>query len=127
MRVAIEKLEGVELVEVSLNQGLARIRFKPGNTVRLEAVRALVENNGFTPKEARVALRGELALIDGKLQLKVTGLDLSYELEADPKAAKTEAELNQQVGKTLLLEGRIPPPAGKKAPHTLHWASFRAL
>jgi copper chaperone CopZ len=132
--VSLKKVEGVESVKVSLNEGLARIALKPRNTVRMEQLREVVEKNGFTPKEVRVAVRGEVISLDGQLYMKVTGLDQQYTLSAGPKAEKTEDELKKMVGKTLLVEGMIVPPGkrgegrkDRKPPESLQMVNFREL
>jgi copper chaperone CopZ len=132
--VSLKKIDGVESVKVSLNEGLARIVLKPKNTIRLEQLREVVEKNGFTPKEARVAVRGEIVSVDGHLYLKVMGLNQRYTLSAGPKAEKTEDELKKMVGKTLLVEGMIAPPGkkdeekkDKKTPEGLQVVNVREL
>ncbi len=77
MSVAIQKIDGVESVTVSLTEGRAKIRLKPGNTVRLSALRGAIEENGFTPREASVVVVGELKSAGGQRALVVTGTNES--------------------------------------------------
>jgi copper chaperone CopZ len=70
VRGALKKFPGVESVDVSLNKGLATVKLKPGNTVRPQDFWETVRKNGFTPKEARVLVRGEVTNAD-RLQLRV--------------------------------------------------------
>jgi copper chaperone CopZ len=123
--VSIKKMEGVDSVQVSLNEGLARIQLKPGNKLRLAQLRERVADNGFTPKEARVAVLGEIISTNGRLQLKVTRADEIFDLFFAPKAPQTEDELKKHVGKTLLVEGVVAPPKGKKASQNLEVARFK--
>ena len=118
-------MEGVESVQVSLNEGLAKIQLKPGNKVRLEQLRKSVADNGFTPKEASVAVLGEIISTNGRLQLKVTGADEIFDLSLAPKAPQTENELKKQEGKTLFVEGIVVPPKEKKAFPNLEIVSFK--
>jgi hypothetical protein len=118
-------MEGVESVQVSLNEGLARIQLKPGNKLRLAQLRERVADNGFTPKEARVAVLGEIISTNGRLQLKVTGADEIFDLSLAPKAPRTEDELKKQVGKTLFVEGVVATSKGKKASQNLEVVSFK--
>jgi copper chaperone CopZ len=114
VRVAIEKLEGVDTVIVSLNQGLATIRFKPNNRVTVEAVRAAIRDNGFTPRAAEVRLSGELTDYRGKPALALPGTDALYVLS--PGAADTRALAalpNVPRGAWLSVVGEIPAPPGK--------------
>lgn len=115
VRGALQKIAGVESVEVSLNKGLASVKLKQGNNVRLPDVWETVRENGFTPKETRVIARGEV--VPGtKLELKLTGANQTYDLIPDPKARAAIDEVRRQVGKTLTLEGRLQPLKDLKAP-----------
>ncbi len=118
-------MEGVESVQVSLNEGLAKIQLKPGNKVRLEQLRKSVADNGFTPKEASVAVLGEVISVNGRLQLKVTGVDEMFDLSVGSKAPNADGELKKQMGKTLLVEGVVAPPKGKKTSSNLEVVSFK--
>jgi hypothetical protein len=91
----------------------------------LAQLRKRVADNGFTPKEARVAVLGEIISTNGKLQLKVTGADEIFDLSFAPKAPQAEDELKKQVGKTLFVEGVVAPPKGKKASQNLEIVSFK--
>lgn len=71
MSGALQKVEGVESVEVSLNAGVARIRLKPQNRVSLEKLRKIVTDHGFTPRSARVELTGEVLQQGDSWQLAV--------------------------------------------------------
>ncbi len=91
--VALKKVAGVESVEVSLNKGLATVKLKPGNTVSVPQLWELIHKNGYTPKTTAVSVRGDLANVNGQLQLKVSGTKETLALAADPKnpAAYSEA------------------------------------
>ena len=113
VRGALQKFSGVEKVDVSLNKGLATVTLKPGNTVRLTDVWETVRKNGFTPKETKVVVRGEV-LGGSKTELKVTGTNEVYGLVPDPKAPKAMDEVRRQAGKTLTVEGILEPPKDSK-------------
>ncbi|HXV62835.1 MAG TPA: hypothetical protein VEK15_19205, partial [Vicinamibacteria bacterium] len=95
MSVALRKIEGVETVTVSLNEGAADIKLKPGNTLDPEAIRKVVRDNGFTPKTAEVRVTGRVTRAGGKWTLVVTGLPIVYELHEHPDANGKLAELEQ--------------------------------
>lgn len=84
MSVSIGKIAGVESVHVFLNKGLVDIKLKPGNTVTLGAIRKAIENDAFTPKDARVVVAGELVPQSGKRQFKVTGTNETFPLASTP-------------------------------------------
>lgn len=124
MSVGLKRISGVESVTVSLNEGLATIRLKPGNSVRLEQVWQSVKDNGFTPREAKVSAHGEVIFSDSKLQFRLRGTDQLYDLVVDPKAERISKEIRQQTGKILLVEGVIPAPDDKTGPRTIHLTGF---
>lgn len=84
MDVALKKVAGVESVEVSLNKGLATVKLKPGNTVSVPQLWELIHKNGYTSKTTAVSVRGELANVNGTLQLKVLGTKDTLPLAAEP-------------------------------------------
>lgn len=108
VRGAIRKVQGVESVEVSLNKGLASVKLKPGNSVTVEQFWELVRKNGYTAKETRVVVRGNVVTTGGKVQLKVSGTDRTYELALDPSAPKAWEDLKRSSG-TLTIEGTFMP------------------
>ena len=81
VRGALKKNPGVDSVDVSLNKGLATVKLKPGNNVQPQQFWETVRRNGFTPKETRVVVRGQ---ITGE-KLNVTGSGQIFDLQADPK------------------------------------------
>jgi len=121
--VALKKIPGVESVETSLNQGKALVRLKPGNSVRLDDLIQRVRDNGFTPKQATVTVRGELVSDGGKLRLKVLGIDQTYDLI--PSAASGGGDLGKQAGKVIAVEGSIPEPNGRAAPTAIEVKAWK--
>src|ERR1700679_144121 len=92
VNVALKKVDGVESVEVSLNKGMATVKLKPGNTVSVPQLWELIHKNGYTPKTTAVSVRGELAKVNGALQLKVSGTKDAPQLAPDPKNAAAFGE-----------------------------------
>ena len=58
MRVAMQKVDGVQSVRVSLNDGLTILDLNPGNAVTLARLRQIIKNNGFVSKDASLLARG---------------------------------------------------------------------
>src|ERR1044071_475040 len=110
VRVALMKFPGVESADVSLNKGLATVKFKPANTVRPRESWEAIRKNGNTPKITRVTVRGEV--LSGGTQLKVTGSNEVFALKAAPAVAE---QLKAAVGKTLTLDGSLTPGKDAKA------------
>src|SRR6188472_1550267 len=67
VKVAVQKVDGVESVELSLERAEADIRLKPENRVSLDHFRRIVKGNGFEPREAKVTVNGSLRNAGGKL------------------------------------------------------------
>ncbi len=57
----LRKLQGVQKVTVSLNQGKAVVVFAPDSPTSLKQIRKTIRKNGFTPKDAMVHVAGRLA------------------------------------------------------------------
>jgi copper chaperone CopZ len=100
--VAIKKVEGIDDVNVSLNEGNASIKLKPGNTVTVEQVREIVRKNGFTPKDATAKVAGTIIERDGKAALQVNGSDSVMLLTGH------ERELAGLKGKKVLASVTFP-------------------
>jgi copper chaperone CopZ len=109
VRGALKKFQGVESVDVSLNKGLATVKLKPGNAITAEQFWEVVKKNGYTPKETRVVVRGEVLMAAGKTQLNVTGTDRTYELASHTSAPKALDEIKRLAAKTVTVEGTFTP------------------
>ncbi|MGH9628848.1 MAG: heavy-metal-associated domain-containing protein [Bryobacteraceae bacterium] len=126
VRGALKKMDGVESVEVSLNKGLAEMRLKAGNTVRLEEVWSVVRESGFTPKETNVTLKGEVITTGGNLKVKPSGLSEVYDLAPEPERAQAHEGLKKRPGETLILTGAATPTA-KGETVSIRVKSFRGV
>jgi hypothetical protein len=78
----MQKLEGIDRVRVSLNDGLTILDLKPANTVTLAKIRQIIKNNGFVSKEASVLARG---FVNGQRSFVVRGTNEQVSLSADPR------------------------------------------
>ena len=58
MRVAMQKVDGVREVRVSLKDGLTVLDLKPSNRVTLVKLREIIKNNGFVSKDAAIVAAG---------------------------------------------------------------------
>jgi hypothetical protein len=114
--VGLRKIAGVDTVKVTLNDGMARIRLKPGNDLPYERVLEVVFHKGFTPKDAQVTVVGELVAAEGKTRFRVRGSDQTFDVTTAAQAEKLKQELKKQMGKTVQVEGTIPPPRDKETP-----------
>jgi copper chaperone CopZ len=118
--VAIKKVEGVESVDVSLNEGFADIKLRDGNKVTVEQMREVIRKNGFTPKESMVKVRGKVIERNGKPALEVGGQNGVLLLTGNV------AELAKNAGKEVVVSGVIPDTAAKNEPETIDVKSVSA-
>src|SRR5271169_3362984 len=113
--VALKKVAGVDSVEVSLNKGLATVKLKPGNTVSVPQLWELIHKNGYTPKTTAVSVRGELANVNGAIQLKVSGTKDTLPLAADAKNGAAFGDASKKIGQTVVIQGVMMPAKDLKA------------
>jgi copper chaperone CopZ len=66
VRVAVQKLDGVESADVSLAKASADIRLKPGNRVTLAQLRQIIRKNGYPTKDAQVEALGKIVDRNGE-------------------------------------------------------------
>ena len=98
------------------------VKLKPGNTVRPQEFWEAVRRNGFTPKETRVLVRGEVTN-SASLQLKVTGSNQLLDLKADSTLLE---EARRQIGKIVTVEGALTPGKDLKPQIPLDVRSIRS-
>ncbi len=107
--VALKKVPGVQSVEVSLNKGLATVKLKPGNTVSVPQFWQLLHKSGYTPKATAVSVRGEVAELQGHVQLKVTGTNDTLMLAPDPKNPGAYTDASKKLGQSVIVQGIMIP------------------
>jgi copper chaperone CopZ len=66
VRVALEKVEGVKTVDVSLEKSSAVITFKANNNITLPQLRRIIRGSGYPTRDAQVEARGRIAERNGK-------------------------------------------------------------
>jgi hypothetical protein len=101
VRVAVLRLPGIDSAGVSLERGEAFIRLAADNRLRLDQVRNVVWDNGFTPRAAEVVVAGRIVARDGGLILS-TGAEL-FDLRP-PEGTVAEA-LRRLAGERAVVEG----------------------
>jgi copper chaperone CopZ len=105
VRIGIERMEGVESAEISLERASANVKLRPDNHLSLEQFRKLIKFNGFSPKDATVTAKGTVVERGGKPAFQVSGTDSvliivpgkaasgAYKQLSDALAAKTTGGL----------------------------------
>ena len=111
MRVAIQKLPGVESVQVSLERASADVRLRPGNAITLDQLRRIIKDGGFTSKEATVTVVGTLVERGGQPALDVTGTTVVMLIAPHPKHpavfTKIQDQLRAKPGGAVRLTGVV--------------------
>jgi len=109
VRVAVSKLPGVDSVKVSLNEGYALVFLSRGNDLSVEQVRSVIRDNGFTPKEARVRVRGRLERRGGDLVLSLPRGGRIFRLSEAPEKRDRLVEISSlEEGKEVVVTGVVP-------------------
>jgi copper chaperone CopZ len=116
VHVALKKMPGVESVDVSLNKGLATVRLRAGNTLSVQQFWQTIHQNGYTPKNTAVSLRGELVNAKGQMKLKITGTNEVLDLVADSSNAAAYKTAESKLGQTVTIEGVMVPMKNLKTP-----------
>jgi hypothetical protein len=122
VRVSLKSVSGVDLVQVSLEKGLAVVKMKPGNTTQLKQLNEAITRNGFTMKDSTAIVVGTVASTNGKAALLVTGSNEALQLV--PQSGAAAPTVTSLVGKTVVVEGVIPEGAKGKAPDSIRYQSM---
>ena len=133
MSVALKKIEGVEDVKVSLNEGRADLKLRSGNRATIDQIRDAIRKNGFTPKGADVTAAGTIVLNDRRLALQVSGSDAVYLLWDATSSPGKVAELatlaaSRKVAE-VVVDGHVPESGPRPAtPHpVVRVTSFKVV
>ena len=86
----MQKVDGIQDVRVSLNDGVTILDLKPGNTVTLAKLRQIIKRNGFVSKDASVVARGSA---NGQRTFVVSGTNEQVMLSAAPRPTGDKWEL----------------------------------
>jgi copper chaperone CopZ len=106
VRVGMEKIQGVESVELSLERATADLKLRQGNTLSLDKFRELVKLNGFAAKEAIVTAKGLVVSHNGKPAIEVSGVGTMLVVVAD-KAGISKQLAEMKPGAEVQLTGRV--------------------
>lgn len=110
MRVALEKVDGIQSVSVTLKRGVAHMILKKGNTVRLTDLRRIIKEAGYTSRDATVTVVGTVRTAGPHLTLAVEGTSELFELGAD--SGQSLADVERRVDHRVEVTGslRMPDP-----------------
>ncbi|WP_286754974.1 heavy metal-associated domain-containing protein [Roseivirga sp. UBA838] len=69
----LKKMDGLESVKVSLNDGKAYLKLASDNDLTLQKIQEEVKSNGFSARNAEVTLIGQLVKKESEWQINVNG------------------------------------------------------
>lgn len=121
VRVSLKSVAGVDAVEVSLEKGLATITMKAGNAATLKQLQEAITKNGFTMKETKATIAGQIFVENGKVELKISGSNDVLSLIADQAVASDAKAMN---GKFVVVQGTIPEAAKNKVADAIRYRSI---
>ena len=93
VRVAMQKLDGVATVELSLERAQAEIGLTPDNRLSLDQFRQVVKRNGFEPKQATVTAIGTVREAGGRMVFEVSGVPTALVISPDKSAPEAYRQL----------------------------------
>ncbi|GAA0893516.1 hypothetical protein GCM10009122_31950 [Fulvivirga kasyanovii] len=77
----LKKMDGLQSVKVSLNDGKAYLKLAADNDLSLQKIQKEVKNNGFSARSAEVTLNGELVNDGNKWSVSVNGETFKVSLD----------------------------------------------
>jgi copper chaperone CopZ len=104
-----KKMKAVETATFRMEDSVVILQLKPGNTLPLEDVRDAVKRIGYTPKEAKVTVRGEARREGEKWLFRVTGSGADYPLEVSEGVVE---QVRRGAGGVTIVEGSIAADRG---------------
>jgi copper chaperone CopZ len=122
VRVSLKSVSGVDSVDVSLQNGRASVKLKPGNTATLKQLNDAITRNGFTMKQSTATIAGKVVVTNGKTMLQVSGSNEMLELVPDSAATPVATTL---MGKSVLVEAIIPEAGKGKSPDSIRYRSIK--
>jgi hypothetical protein len=114
-------VNGVASVDVSLDNGLAAVKLKPGNSVTLKQLQDAITKNGFTMKQSRVTAAGAVIQASGAVKFQISGSNEMLNLV--PESAGVPAP-STNTGAAVTVEGTIPEIAKGKSPDAIRYRSL---
>ena len=105
----VKRIRGVDTATYDEKAKLVTVTFKPGNAVKLSAIRDAVKGVGYTPGETKVIARGTLT----SDSFQISGPDTVLKVEGPEELRKAATD--------VIVEGVIP----EKSPDLLKIKSVR--
>ena len=125
VKVAMQKVDGVESVELSLERALADVRLRPANRVPLDRFRQIVKGNGFEPKDANVTAIGTVRESGGKLSFEVSGVGTVLVVSPDKTSPAVLKALRSALETKVAIEVAGSVTKGRDGVETIAISSAR--
>jgi len=101
----LKKVEGVEKVEIKVDQATAELAVKKGKALSIEEVEKAVKDGGFTPRELSLTVTGRLAEQDGRTVLTLPESEEVFLLEGNAQLQELREALKDPA-KPVRLTGK---------------------
>jgi hypothetical protein len=121
VRVSLKSVAGVDVVDVSLEKGLASVKMKPGNAATFRQLQEAITKNGFTMKPSNIIASGKIVMMNGQPKLQVSGSNDLVNLIPD---APQTTNVNAVADKPVLVEGTLEEAVKGKTPDTIRYRSI---
>ena len=107
----LKKLKGVETASFRMEDSTAVLQLKPGNSTPLEEIRDALKRLGYTPKEAKITVRGEARREGEKWLFRVAGGAAEYALDLSG-GQEIADQVRRSAGGAAIVEGSIAADRG---------------
>lgn len=102
----LKKVEGVEKLEIRVDQGTANLTVKKGKALSIEAVEKAVKDGGFTPREISITVTGRLVERDGRTVLAISDGEEVFVIGPNEQLQKIKEAL-KGADKAVRLTGKL--------------------
>lgn len=106
----LKDVPGVSEVEIRVDEGLVRLKAKEGESIDVDRLKPAVKDAGFTPREITATAVGNVATVNERSVLQVSGADTELILDESPTMKELQSKLDgsRRVRLTGRLEERTP-------------------
>ncbi len=112
----LKRLDGVQHIDIRLNEGRVILQFEPDAAPDLDAIRTAVRKAGFTLRQIRVTVLGRVASENTRWVLRVRGAPITFLLIASNRNDAQGASKIIKRWKTLADQKKIVEIRG-----VVHW------
>ena len=124
VRVAVEKLSGVESAEVSLNDGNVRIVLRPDNGITIAELRLVIRRQGFSPRESELRVLGTIEADGARFAFVFPGSVTSFRIVSSEPIRE---RLDELAGRRAEITGRIAQDTDDLTPSVLEVTSVAGV